>query len=179
MRGLLWCSSSATTTTTTTTAKATHPALPSPPSQPMQTLVCRRTLAGHTDDVLSLGGVGVAVSAPDISQLVSPGSPSTAAMAAGLSPLGLPVGPAPGSPTAMSGSPRAGLERALLFVSAGADGTVRLWSGEKAARPPRQGVWLSCPGVHAAGMCPRCTLLPFFSRLPPFTSPSSPPLCAL
>lgn len=43
--------------------------------------------------------------------------------------------PAPGepaSPMAAAASPRAGLERALLFVSAGADGTVRLWSGAAA-----------------------------------------------
>jgi WD40 repeat protein len=98
----------------------------------VETLVCRRTLAGHTDDVLSLGGVSVSVSGSDLGALVSPGSPTMAALAAGLSPLGGPLAPPmPGSPGGggMPGSPRAGLERALLFVSAGADGTVRLWSG--------------------------------------------------
>lgn len=48
------------------------------------------------------------------------------------SPVGAMLQPAPGDPTspmAAATSPRAGLERALLFVSAGADGTVRLWSG--------------------------------------------------
>jgi hypothetical protein len=94
----------------------------------VETLVCRRTLSGHTDDVLSLDGVSVGVSPPDLAQLTSPGSPSTAAMAAGLSPMGAPLPPAPGSPGA-PGSPRSGLERALLFVSSGADGAVRLWSG--------------------------------------------------
>ncbi|KAL4857151.1 Cys-Gly metallodipeptidase DUG1 [Chlorella vulgaris] len=101
----------------------------------VETLVCRRTLAGHTDDILSLGGIGVAVSAPDFNQLTSPSSPSTACMVAGLSPMGPPVGPAypqddPSSPTAVPGSPRVGLERALLFVSAAADGAVRLWSAK-------------------------------------------------
>lgn len=55
-------------------------------------------------------------------------APSTAC-----SPVGAMLQLAPGdpaSPMAAAASPRAGLERALLFVSAGADGTVRLWSGE-------------------------------------------------
>ena len=98
----------------------------------LQTLVCRRTLAGHTDDILSLGGISIPVAAPDVNQLLSPGSP-TAAVIAGVSPAGLPLPLPPGSAGGGSfggpGSPRTGLERALLFVSAAADGSVRLWSG--------------------------------------------------
>lgn len=94
----------------------------------VDTLVCRRTLAGHTGDVLSLGGVCVSLTPPDLAELTSPKSP-TAAVIAGMSPMGAPLPPAPDSPHGMGGSPRTGLERALLFVSAAADGTVRLWSG--------------------------------------------------
>jgi hypothetical protein len=97
---------------------------------PLQTLVCRRTLAGHTDDVLSLGGISVPVSQPDLALLQSPSSP-IAGMLAGMSPLGLPLAAAPDSPmgAGAGSSPRAGAERALLFVSSSVDGTVRLWSG--------------------------------------------------
>jgi hypothetical protein len=98
------------------------------PPVPLQTLVCRRTLAGHTDDVLSLGGISVPVSQPDLALLQSPSSPM-AGMLAGMSPLGLPLAAAPDSPMADGSSPRAGAERALLFVSSSVDGTVRLWSG--------------------------------------------------
>ncbi|KAI7835447.1 hypothetical protein COHA_010652 [Chlorella ohadii] len=98
----------------------------------VDTLVCRRTLAGHTDDILSLSGVSVQLPPPDVAELTSPKSP-TAAVIAGISPVGAMLQPAPGDPTspmAAATSPRAGLERALLFVSAGADGTVRLWSAK-------------------------------------------------
>ena len=53
-----------------------------PPSA-SQTLVCRRTLAGHTDDILSLSGVSVQLPPPDVAELASPKSP-TAAVIAGI-----------------------------------------------------------------------------------------------
>lgn len=49
----------------------------------LQTLVCRRTLAGHSDDILSLSGVGVHLPAPEATELASPRSP-TAAVIAGI-----------------------------------------------------------------------------------------------
>ena len=60
----------------------------------LQTLVCRRTLAGHTDDVLSLGGISVPVSQPDLALLQSPSSPM-AGMLSGMSPLCLNLAAAP------------------------------------------------------------------------------------
>lgn len=103
----------------------------------VETLVCRRTLGGHTDDILSLSGVSVSVPQPDLAQLISPGSPRspTAQIIAGISPVGQPLASPSGTEGGAMppGSPRSGLDRALLFVSAAADGTVRLWSGECAA----------------------------------------------
>lgn len=99
----------------------------------VETLVCRRTLGGHTDDILSLSGIFASVPQPDLAQLMSPGSPRspTAQIIAGISPVGHPLASPPGGEGGAPppGSPRSGLERALLFVSAAADGTVRLWSG--------------------------------------------------
>ena len=67
-----------------------HPQLPNlhvTPRRPLaphkQTLVCRRTLAGHTDDILSLSGISVQLPAPDAAELASPRSP-TAAVIAGI-----------------------------------------------------------------------------------------------
>ena len=56
---------------------------PTSPPPASQTLVCRRTLAGHTDDILSLSGVSVQLPPPDIAELASPKSP-TAAVIAGI-----------------------------------------------------------------------------------------------
>ena len=98
-----------------------------------QTLVCRRTLAGHLDDVLSLGGISVPIATlADDASLASLTSPGAGGVP-GMSPVGTvltatPSSPGGGSPMPL-GSPRSGLERALLFVSGSADGTVRLWSG--------------------------------------------------
>lgn len=83
-----------------------------------EALVCRRTLSGHTMDVLSLAGLDVPtmVGAPsfDIADVLGTfqaiASPSAAAA---------PPDPASGA---------ASTDRALLFASSSADGTVRVWS---------------------------------------------------
>lgn len=96
-----------------------EPHTPAPPQVwDVETLICRRTLAGHTRDILSLAGLDVpsvpGASSLDLGDVLGSfqalSSPSAAAI--------------PPPPDGL-GTPSA---RALLFASSSADGTVRCWS---------------------------------------------------
>jgi hypothetical protein len=78
-------------------------------------MMCRRTLLGHKDDVISLSALGLRRRPPD---------PSAAAAPAALSPLASPRGLGIG---ASAGGSAPGAMLAALVASASADGSVRVW----------------------------------------------------